>query len=238
MFISTVDNILPPRTLAAVREVLAEASFVDGHISGGNDTNKNNVEVNPEDKNYLEALRLVEGAVRESMDFNFVAFPRYMTRPIFSRYDPGMYYREHVDFPVMNFLNVQTRPGHRGFAPVGINYVRSDLSMTLFLSPPETYDGGQLSFPGTLEQVNVKLPAGSGVVYPTGALHGVLPVTRGSRLAAIFWIQSMFPVESHRKSVADSYQLWRTLDRKYPGSEDTQLAERVCFNLFRTFAQV
>jgi PKHD-type hydroxylase len=239
VFISTVHNLLPPATLATVRGILDKAKFVDGRISGGNDTNKNNRELPGDDKDYLEALRLVEGAVRDSMEFNFIAYPRYMTRPIFSRYDQGMYYKAHVDFPVNNFINVQAKPAHRGLAPVGLNYVRSDLSMTLFLSPPESYDGGQLSFTGTNEeQMNIKLPAGSGVVYPTGAEHSVLEVTRGSRLAAIFWIQSMFPAEAHRRLVYDAYQLHKSITEKHPESPDVALSERVYCNTFRLFAQV
>ncbi len=239
MFISMLHNLLPPSTLATVRGILDKASFVDGHISGGNDTNKYNRELPGDDKDYLEALRLVEGAVRDSLEFNFTAYPRYMTRPIFSRYDAGMYYKAHVDFPVNNFINVQAKPAHRGFAPVGLNYVRSDLSMTLFLAPPESYDGGQLSFHGAAaEQMTVKLPAGSGVLYPTGVEHSVLEVTRGTRLAAIFWIQSMLPVEGHRKLVYDAYQLHKAIQAAHPDSPEVARSEIVYCNAFRMFAQV
>lgn len=238
MFISTIHNLMPPTALATVRGILEKARFVDGRISGGNETNKNNRELPGDDKDYLEVLRLVESAVRESMDFNFIAFPRYMTRPIFSRYDRGMYYRSHVDFPVNNFINAQAKPAHRGFAPVGLNYVRSDLSMTLFLSPPESYDGGQLSFSGATEQLNIKLPAGSGVVYPTGVEHSVLEVTRGSRLAAVLWIQSMFPNEAHRRLVYDAFELHKAIAKAHPDSPEVAHSERVYCNAFRLFAQV
>ena len=238
MFISTLDGLISAESLARIAELMRSAGFVDGHISGGDDTNKNNLELPPGDSAYLEVLKLVEGDVRANLAFNFTAFPRYMTRPIFSRYDPGMYYHEHVDFPVMNFLNVQVKPGHRGVAPVGMGYVRSDLSLTVFLSPPESYDGGQLTFCGTLEKVQAKLNAGSGVLYPTGSEHRVEKVTRGSRVAAIFWIQSMFPVEAHRKAVYDAYTLWDGLKRDGAQMETIRLAEQVFYNSFRMLAQV
>ena len=238
MFISTLKGLISAKTLALIPDVLRSASFVDGHISGGDDTNKHNLELPPEDSAYLELLKLVEGDVRANLEFNFTAFPRYMTRPIFSRYDPGMYYHEHVDFPIMNFLNVHVRPGHRGVAPVGVNYVRSDLSLTVFLSAPESYDGGQLTFSGTLEKAQAKLDAGSGVLYPTGSEHRVEKVTRGSRLAAIFWIQTMFPVEAHRKAVHDAYTLWESLKRDGARMESISLAEQVFFNSFRMLAQI
>jgi PKHD-type hydroxylase len=238
MFISTLDGLISAKTLALIPEVLRSAAFVDGHISGGDDTNKHNLELPPGDSAYLELLKLVEGDVRASLEFNFTAFPRYMTRPIFSRYDPGMYYHEHVDFPVMNFLNVHVKPGHRGVAPVGMNYVRSDLSLTVFLSAPESYDGGQLTFSAALSQVQAKLAAGSGVLYPTGSEHRVEKVTRGSRLAAIFWIQSMFPVEAHRQTVHNAYTLWERLKRDGAPAESISLAEHVFYNSFRMLAQI
>jgi PKHD-type hydroxylase len=238
MFISTLDGLISAKTLALIQELLRGASFVDGHISGGDDTNKNNLELPPGDSAYLELLKVVEAEVRGNLEFNFTAYPRYMTRPIFSRYDPGMYYHEHVDFPVMNFLNVHVKPGHRGAAPVGMNYVRSDLSLTVFLSAPESYDGGQLTFSGTLEKVQAKLNAGSGVLYPTGSEHRVEKVTRGSRLAAIFWIQSMFPVEAHRKAVYDAYTLCNSLKSDGVRPESIRLAEQVFYNSFRMLAQI
>ena len=114
-----------------------------------------------------------------------------------------MFYKGHVDKPVMNFMDNKF-----GLMPLGNNYVRSDLSMTLFLSDPASYDGGELYFEAPLNSIKVKLDAGSAVVYPTGSRHQVLPVTRGVRYAAIFWIQTLFPVEAHRQAVSDAHQLY------------------------------
>src|SRR5690242_9497676 len=231
MFISEIKNVLDTNTLSKVFNVVREAKFVDGRISGGTQQNKYNQELLPESEQYLEVVEIVERAVRENYEFNLTAFPRYMTRAIISRYDVGMHYKAHVDHPVMNFMNPKS-----ALLPLGHNYVRTDLSMTLFLSDPASYDGGELYFEAPLNTVKVKLAAGSAVVYPTGARHQVLPVKRGIRYAAIFWIQSLFPVEAHRQAVANAHQLTRMLKTVDVDSKVRELAEENFFNLARMLA--
>jgi PKHD-type hydroxylase len=238
MFISVIENILAGEKLKQVQGMIRRASFVSGSISGGTEATKRNLELPPDEDAYVEALRIVEGAVRDHAEFTFTAFPRYLTRPIFSRYDPGMFYKDHVDFPIMGFYSPGGTAGHKTLAPYGANHVRSDLSMTLFLADPDTYDGGELSFPGVWEKLRFKLPAGSAVVYPTGAEHSVLPVTRGARLAAIFWVQSLFPNEAHRKTVHEAFVLSQMLEKAMPESPELKLAEQVFFNSFRMLASV
>jgi PKHD-type hydroxylase len=136
-----------------------------------------------------------------------------------------------VDSPLMGFPS-------RGLAPVGNNYVRSDLSMTLFLSAPGSYEGGELVFGGPFCEVKVKLEAGSAVLYPTGARHSVAPVTRGVRHAAIVWVQSLFPVESHRQVIHNARQLMSVIGSRAPGSEEFKLAKDNFYNTFRILAQV
>lgn len=233
MFISEIKNILDAETISMVFNLIREARFVDGRISGGTERNKYNEELFPETETYVDVLRIIEHAVRENYEFNLTAFPRYMTRPIISRYDIGMFYKGHVDKPVMNFME-----GRVGLMPLGNNYVRSDLSMTLFLSDPASYDGGELSFEAPFSSVKVKLDAGSAVVYPTGRRHQVLPVTRGARYAAIFWIQTLFPVEAHRQAVFDAHQLSRLIEKLAPHSPAHELAEENFFNLARILAEV
>jgi len=234
MFISEIKNILNAETLRKIYNNIQEAKFVDGRISGGTQRNKNNQELLPESEKYLEVLKIIELAVRENYEFNLTAFPRYMTRPIISRYDVGMYYKGHVDHPVMNFMNPKS-----GLMPLGSNYVRSDLSMTLFLSDPASYDGGELSFEAPFNSVKVKLDAGSAVVYPTGIRHQVLPITRGARYAAIFWIQTLFPVEAHRQAVSNAHQLTRLIKDLAPDdSKVYELAEENFYNLARMLAEV
>lgn len=234
MFISEIKNILDAETLRKVLNNVREAQFVDGRITGGGEGKKYNRELQPESEKYLEVLQIIELAVRENYEFNLTAFPRYLTRPIISRYDVGMYYKGHVDWPVMNFMEAT----NFGLMPLGRNFVRSDLSMTLFLSDPASYDGGELYFEAPLNTVKVKLEAGSAVIYPTGRRHQVLPVTRGVRYAAVFWIQTLFPVEAHRQAVSDAYQLTRLITELAPDSKAYELAEENFLNLARILAEV
>jgi PKHD-type hydroxylase len=234
MFITTINNVLNAETLAKTRQIIQASEFTDGRISGGTATNKKNLELAPETEKYVDVLKIIEQAVRSNVEFNLTAFPRAMTRPIISRYNVGMFYKEHVDLPVMGFMTAG-----RGLASaIGSNYVRSDLSMTLFLSDPSTYDGGELSFDSPFGGLKIKLDAGSAVVYPTGARHQVLPVTRGVRQAAIFWIQTMFPVEAHRQAVHSAHRIMKRLGEVFPGSDEFVMAQDNFYNLSRIFAQV
>jgi PKHD-type hydroxylase len=233
MFISKINDILSGEQLAHVRRIIQASEFTDGRISGGTASNKKNLELTPDTDRYVEVLKVIEQAVRENVEFNVTAFPRAMTRPIISRYEVGMFYKEHVDLPVMGFMS-----SGRGLSAVGSNYVRSDLSMTLFLSDPDSYEGGELSFDSPFGPLKIKLPAGSAVVYPTGARHSVLPVARGVRYGAIFWIQSMFPTEAHRQAAHDAQKLMNMLEQVFPGSDECMLAQNNFYNLCRILAQV
>jgi PKHD-type hydroxylase len=237
MFISILNNILTPERLGKARDLIGRARFVDGRISGGSTSNKSNLELLPESAEYVELASLLENAIREHAEFNFTAYPRHVTRPIVSCYEPGMFFEEHIDSPVMNFFGGARGP-LRAQPPLGSNYVRSDLSMTIFLSDPESYSGGELSFKTAFDRAQSKLDAGSGLLYPTGVPHLVRPVTRGRRLAAVFWIQSMLPVDAERRLVFDTYNLYAALKRSQAGSPECVQAERNFFSLLRILAQV
>lgn len=237
MFISRIDGILDREKLAKVKGVIEKASFVDGLISGGGEGHKKNLELSPGTENYIEVLNITERAVRENKEFMLTAFPRYMTRPIISRYEVGMFYKEHIDFPVMGFVSPNQTMG-RGLSPLGHNYVRSDLSMTLFLSDPDSYDGGELTFTWPTGPIKIKLEAGSAILYPTGARHSVSMVTRGVRYAAIFWVQSMFPVEAHRQAACNAHKLVMTIGKTAPDSDAYNLAQDNFYDLCRILAEV
>lgn len=238
MFISTLTDLLTAEQLGRLHHLLGSVTFIDGRVSGGTDSTKRNLELEPDTRAYLDVLKLTESALRSSMEFHFTAFPRYITRPIISRYDTGMFYKEHTDFPVAHFLDALNPAPHRALAPFGTQFVRTDLSMTLFLSDPATYEGGELCFEGPGGMLRYKLTAGSAVLYPTGAPHSVSLVTRGSRLAAIFWIQSVFPQEPQRRAVYDAHQLLKSVERALPGSPLVEQAERNLHSIMRLFALV
>jgi PKHD-type hydroxylase len=129
-------------------------------------------------------------ALGQNPQFVSAALPRVIHPPRFNRYSGGGGYGAHVDSAVMAVPGTQTT-------------MRSDLSATLFLSSPDEYDGGELQIEGPFGLQGVKLEAGDLVLYPSGSLHRVTPVTRGVRIASFFWIQSLVADDGARSLLFD-----------------------------------
>lgn len=110
--------------------------------------------------------------------FVSAALPRHTLPPLFNCYDGGGHYGKHVDNAIQGDASRLTK-------------VRTDVSVTVFISQPDEYDGGELIVEDTYGVHEVKLPAGDAILYPSTSLHRVEPVTRGRRLAAVTWVQSM-----------------------------------------------
>lgn len=177
-----IDDILTAAEVTELRALAAKASFVDGRISSPHSTVKNNLQIDHGDAAYQASSNILATALRRSEAFVNFAFPAMMAPPLLARYEPGMTYGMHVDSAIIT---------------LGQRQLRSDISCTIFLNDPETYDGGALAVRVGSRIVQFKLPAGSAIVYPSTTLHEVTPVTRGERLVGITF------VESH---IADSFQ--------------------------------
>jgi PKHD-type hydroxylase len=163
---------------------LEGADWLDGRVTAGAQSArvKRNQQL-PEDGEAARVLGdLVLGALERSALFMSAVLPQRVFPPLFNRYDAGMNFGSHVD----NALRVSRRG--MGGGPMRI---RTDVSATLVLSAPESYDGGELVIEDTYGSHAVKLGAGDLIVYPSSSLHHVTPVTRGTRLASFFWIQSL-----------------------------------------------
>ena len=141
---------------------------------------------------------------------------------MFSRYEPGMEYGTHVDNAVMS-----------GRPPV-----RSDVSLTLFLSEPDTYDGGELTIQTMTGEEQIKLPAGSIVAYPSSSLHRVAPVTRGVRVAAVTWVQSMIRDPACREILFDLEATRRSIFETQGKTREFDLVSKCFANLMRMWAEV
>ena len=177
-----IQDVLPPETIAALAELAtAQGVFTPGTATAAGRARrvKNNLQANSADRRVRGALKTVEAAVLKNPVFQAAARPRELVRLMLNRYDSGMGYGAHIDAPLMDG-------------------VRTDLSFTLFLSAPESYEGGHLVLEMGHGREAVKLPAGSLVLYPTRYLHQVEPVRRGSRLAAVGWVRSLVRDESRR----------------------------------------
>lgn len=215
MFV-TMNNIVGSGDLGEVQRLIASAKYVDGRVTAKvENAIKNNLEMEVNEP-YLKLTQILDRALDSSGQLTDRIFPRSRTTPIINRFDTGMYYREHMDFPVQGAVTQFGRAPGR----YGQNFIRTDYSMTLFLTSPESYDGGELQLQVGERQELVKLPAGSAVCYQTGIPHAVRPVTRGSRICAIYWFQSCIRDMNIRRTLWDL----RCLQHKLERSREPQLS--------------
>ncbi|ARU03889.1 Fe2+-dependent dioxygenase [Comamonas serinivorans] len=218
-----IPQVLGTVALQAVREQLAQAPWADGLATVGalGATVKRNHQV-PADSPQGEALaRAVEQAVRQQPLFVSAALPRHVLPPLFNRYAGGETYGLHVDGAIRQAAGLM---------------LRADLSCTLFLSDPDTYEGGELVVVDTYGTHEVKLPAGDLVLYPASSLHQVLPVTRGVRLASFFWVQSLVRDDARRAMLFELDQTNQSLLRKLGSCAETLALTNQYHNLLRMWA--
>jgi PKHD-type hydroxylase len=228
------NDILSALDLERARRLIGQAKFIDGVISArgaAQDTKKNReMEVSG---SYVELAELLDQAVDSSEKINLRLFPRYRTNPIFNRYDTGMFYAEHVDAPIQGMVTQFGRSAGR----FGQSFMRTDYSMTLFLSDPDTYDGGELELRIFGESRLIKLRAGSAICYSTGIPHSVRLVTRGYRVAAIYWFQSLIRNIQLRAQLWEQYSLEKELNER--GQKDLAMkAATIRNNMVRYLAEL
>jgi len=222
-----VPNVLTSGQVARCRDVMDKAAWVDGRVTAGHQSAKvkNNLQL-PEGS--LEARELggmvVEALARSNL-FMSAALPKQVFPPLFNRYDAGMTFGSHVDNAI------------RGFPNSGIR-IRTDVSSTLFISSPADYEGGELVVEDTYGVHSAKLPAGDMIVYPATSLHYVTPITRGSRIASFFWMQSMVRDESKRSLLFDMDMAIIKLTRDHPEHPSLVELTSVYHNLLRQWAEL
>ena len=219
-----IPELLNSAQLAKIHESIAQARFVDGRLTAGMAASKvkNNEELAQEPELLQRLYRIVMASVGHSEVFRSAVLPARVADFIFARYQPGMRYGDHVDDPIMG-------QGPR---------FRSDVSMTIFLNPPETYDGGELVIRTPFGDQQVKLPAGHAVVYPSASVHRVAEVSRGERLVALTWIQSFVRDAARRELLYELDQSRQHLLRSDPESDVTKNIDRSYVNLLRMWADV
>lgn len=219
-----IPELLNSAQLAKIHESLAQARFVDGRLTAGMAASKvkNNEELAQEPELLQRLYRIVMASVGHSEVFRSAVLPAKVADFIFARYQPGMRYGDHVDDPIMG-------QGPR---------FRSDVSMTIFLNPPETYDGGELVIRTPFGDQQVKLPAGHAVVYPSASVHRVAEVSRGERLVALTWIQSFVRDAARRELLYELDQSRQQLLRSDPETDVTKNVDRSYVNLLRMWADV
>lgn len=190
-----LPGVLTAEEAARIREALAAERFVDGKATaaGYSAEVKRNVQVDPSQA--TKALgEQIAAALGRHPRFAEAFLPKRIRPPLFSRYEPGMTYGEHVDAPVLGTIGTAAM-------------MRSDISITVFLADPESYEGGELVINTLNGEITVKLAAGDGFAYPAQTLHRVAPVTAGVREVAVTWAESYVRDESRRELLYEMTRL-------------------------------
>lgn len=215
-----ISGVLAPATLHAVRAALDTLPFTDGAASAGWHARavKHNLQATHE-----AAGQQVLHALQGHAVFNAAALPARLRAPLFSRYRPGMSYGRHVDDALMG----TTAP------------LRTDLAVTVFLNDASEYDGGELVIETHSGATAYKLDAGQALLYPATTLHRVAEVTRGERLAAVLWVQSLVRDASRREILFDldtvRRSAWEQAGQR--SSADFELLAKTYANLLRAWAE-
>lgn len=187
-----IPQVLNSAELLELRKLLASANWADGKVTAGTQSEqvKRNIQLPETSAEAEQARQIVLKALSRNALFFSAALPKKIYPPLFNQYREGMDFGAHIDNAV------------RTHAISGM-HVRTDISCTLFIADPESYEGGELVIEDTYGHQMVKLPAGDMVLYPGTSLHHVRPVTKGARLASFFWIQSMIREDAQRTLLFD-----------------------------------
>jgi len=222
-----IASVLSADELAVTRARLEEGAWADGRLTAGYQSAqvKSNLQLPQNDPAAREAGEVVMRGLERCALFASAALPRHVYPPLFNRYEPGMAFGAHIDNAVRSV------PGtpHR---------LRTDVSATLFLSPAHEYDGGELTIEDTYGSHAVKLEAGDMIVYPASSVHSVSPVTRGARIAAFFWIQSLVRDDGARALLFDLDTSIRRLTATAANREELVRLTGCYHNLLRRWAEL
>ncbi|MGB3472780.1 MAG: Fe2+-dependent dioxygenase [Erythrobacter sp.] len=215
-----IKNVLSTQQVAQLKEIAGKATFVDGKISNPHSQAKSNLQMH--DQNLQQsAVDIMAQALFANEDFVNFAIPTQFAPPLICRYTPGMKYGLHPDAALMGVGNVS---------------IRSDLSCTLFLNDPNSYEGGALRIVLGTEELRFKGPVGSAIVYPSHTLHEVEEVTKGERLVAITFIQSQVPDSFQRELLYELNEVAAVEGNAMSHESYTRL-QAVQFNLKRMWTR-
>jgi len=219
-----IGEVLTPEELDTVVAKVSTAEFVDGKTTAGWHAKlvKQNAQAKPNIPEVEAARNIIGAALKRNALFQMAVRPKTMRPLLFNRYENGMSYGAHVDNALM---------GDR-------DQMRSDISMTLFLSDSATYTGGELVIEETQGEQALKLEAGSMVIYPSTTLHRVEPVTTGVRLAAVTWIQSIIRDAGDREILFDLDTVRQAMFQQHGKTREFDLISKTHANLLRKWAEL
>lgn len=178
-----IENLLSAAEVQALAELGRQARYIEGRRSNPHNTTKLNALGDPADPLAQRASQIALAALQRSEEAKNFVFPRRIAAPCLCRYEVGMKYGAHTD---------------AAFLPVGAQPLRSDVSCTIFIADPRTYQGGELVIHLGTETLSLKGAPGSAVFYPSTTVHEVVPVTAGERMVVITFIESQIPDQLQR----------------------------------------
>ena len=220
-----LPNILDAAQLTLCHQALARAEWIDGRATAGHQSErvKDNQQI-PERHPVARQLGdVILTALERNPLFLSAALPLKIVPPLFNRYQGGQTYGDHVDGAIRPITGTPYR-------------VRTDISITVFLTPPQSYDGGELVIDDAYGAQRVKFPAGDAILYPGTSLHRVEPVRRGTRLASFFWIESMVRSDQQRSML---FELDTAIQQLTAGESDAAALLKltnIYHNLLRQWA--
>ncbi|WP_347264112.1 Fe2+-dependent dioxygenase [Nitrobacter sp.] len=224
--IQVISDVLTPDELKRFRELLAQAQWQDGRATAGHVAvrAKANEQLSQDDPLGQQLSEFLLERLGKISHFIAAALPLKVLPPRFNRYTGGGSYGDHIDNAIFSVPGAGVR-------------IRGDLSSTLFLSEPGDYDGGELIIQGEFSRHQFKLPAGQMILYPASTFHQVTPVTRGSRLAAFFWTQSLVREHSRRALLFELDNTIQALARDNPEQPAVARLTGLYHNLLREWSE-
>ena len=220
-----IPDVLSKPDVARLRELIDSGDWIDGNVTSGAQAAraKRNAQLAEDSAQARQAGDFVLNALQRNPLFISAALPHKVYPPLFNRYEGGQNFGNHVDNAIRPVRGSDFR-------------IRTDLSATLFLAEPDTYDGGELVIDDTYGSHTVKLPAGHMIVYPSTSLHRVTPVTRGARVASFFWMQSMVRDDGQRTILYELDSSIQALAASSPDHESVVRLTGIYHNLIRRWA--
>ena len=216
-----IRNLLNDAEIARLIALSREIRFVDGRASNPANQTKHNLQADGGDPKFAESVQIVNAALSRSREFMEFAMPRRVAPPLLCRYEPGMKYGAHADAAILQ---------------LGSARLRSDLSCTVFINEPSSYEGGELSVAAGNVALPFKGAPGEAIVYPSTTLHEVVPVRQGQRLVSITFIESLV-ADQHRRSQIHELNEIAALEGAKMNWESRVRLDVVRQNLMRMWSQ-
>ena len=220
----TLPSVIDPSQLQLIQQAVQHAPFVDGKSSAGKAASqvKNNQEIDQNSEMGKQLAQVIIGNLSHNEAFKNAALPHRIATPFIAKYTTGMTYGFHIDDPVMG--------QEQRF--------RCDVACTIFLNNPDDYEGGELCIRTSFGEQKIKLPAGDAVVYPASSLHQVAEITRGERIVAVTWIQSLVRDPAKRELLYELGLAREKLLNEKPQSEESAQVDHAYTNLVRMWAEI